>query len=129
MQPPARRAFSAIEPSAEQPETRAGLVTEHGVFLAPAFPGADVKDPTGAGDSFAGAMIATLAQAGFTRDSLKTDHARAEKLLRKAVLAGCVMASFTVEDFSLERLKTLELGEFNARKERFFKMIDIEGCG
>lgn len=109
-------------------EYGAVLITEHGVFLAPAYPGAEVKDPTGAGDSFAGALVGTLAKEGFTRESLKKDPAAAEKLLRKAVLTGCVMASFTVEDFSLGRLKRLEHGELNRRKEAFFKMIDIQGC-
>ena len=63
-------------------------------FMLPAFPAADVIDPTGAGDSFAGGFMGTLAQVG------NTDFAT----LKKAVAYGTVTASFTLADFSLKGL-------------------------
>jgi sugar/nucleoside kinase (ribokinase family) len=75
-------------------------------FVAPAFPLEDVYDPTGAGDTFAGGFIGYLA---------KQDGAIDESVLRKAVVYGSVMASFTVEKFSLERLMTLTPEQIDAR--------------
>ncbi|MGZ3698834.1 MAG: PfkB family carbohydrate kinase, partial [Bdellovibrionota bacterium] len=92
-------------------EYGAMLFTSNGIFLAPAFPVQTVVDPTGAGDSFAGAFIGYLAEAGAHRDMAKADPHKWENLLRRAVLAGCVMASFTVEDFSLHRLMRLKNDE------------------
>jgi len=68
-----------------------------GMFAAPSFPLDQVVDPTGAGDSFAGAFIGYLA---------KTDDLSAENL-RRAVVYGSVVASTTVQDFSLASLKAL----------------------
>ena len=62
-------------------------------FMLPAYPTTNVKDPTGAGDSFAGAFMGYLAKAG------KTDIAS----LKNAMAYGTVVASFTIEDFSLSR--------------------------
>ena len=106
-------------------EYGAMLFTEAGVFLAPAFPTQTVKDPTGAGDSFAGAFMGFLAEAGAHRDLAKQDPAQWETLLRRAVLAGCVMASFTVEDFSIHRLVALESQELVERQNRLMKMISL----
>jgi sugar/nucleoside kinase (ribokinase family) len=106
-------------------EYGAMLFTPGGVFLAPAVPVDVVKDPTGAGDSFAGAFMGYLAENGATRDLAKTDPARWESVLRRAVLAGCVMASFTVEDFSIHRLKRLEAPELVARQQALMKMIAV----
>jgi len=64
------------------------------VFILPAFPAADVKDPTGAGDSFAGGFMGYLAQTG------RTDF----ETLKTAVAYGTVLASFTIADFSLDGL-------------------------
>jgi sugar/nucleoside kinase (ribokinase family) len=79
---------------------------EKNFFAAPAFPLEDVYDPTGAGDTFAGGFIGYLAQ---------QNEEISESLLRRAVVHGSVMASFTVEKFSLERLKTLTPEEIEAR--------------
>jgi sugar/nucleoside kinase (ribokinase family) len=87
---------------------------EHGALLfhrdglvgAPAFPCEGVVDPTGAGDSFAGGFMGSLARNG------RTDRAA----LREAVLDGTVMASFTVEGFGLERLLVLTEAEIAERK-------------
>jgi sugar/nucleoside kinase (ribokinase family) len=75
------------------------------VFSCPAFPLADVFDPTGAGDTFAGGFMGYLATSG------NEDHAT----LRHAMVLGSVMASFTVEDFSLERLRKVTRGDIETR--------------
>jgi sugar/nucleoside kinase (ribokinase family) len=106
-------------------EYGAMLFTDGGVFLAPAFPTQTVKDPTGAGDSFAGAFMGFLAEAGAHRDMAKKDPAKWESLLRRAVLAGCTMASFTVEDFSIRRLMALELKELVDRQHELMGMIRV----
>jgi len=67
----------------------------------PGFPCPEVCDPTGAGDSFAGGLMGHLARIG------KHDFAS----LRRAMAYGTVVASFTVEDFSLRRLERLRLGD------------------
>ena len=102
------------------------LFTPNHVFAAPAFTVDRVIDPTGAGDTFAGALMGYLAEQGFTRRWITEDPARAETTLRQAVLAGCVMASFTVEDFSLHRLMRLESHELVERKAKMMKMISPE---
>jgi len=82
------------------------LFGEKTFFAAPAFPLEEVFDPTGAGDTFAGGFFGYVAQnAGDISDAT----------LRKAVVYGAAMASFTVEKFSLERLKTLTTEELTAR--------------
>ncbi len=74
------------------------LFVDGRVFAYPAYPATEVVDPTGAGDSFAGAMMGYLAAA----DSAETD------VLRRAIAYGTVTASFTLEGFSLSRL--LDIG-------------------
>lgn len=106
-------------------EYGATLFTPAGIFLAPAFPVSSVVDPTGAGDSFAGAFMGYLAEAGAHRDMSTQNPAQWETLLRRAVLAGCVMASFTVEDFSVHRLMRLENAELVARQNSLMKMITV----
>lgn len=101
------------------------LLSESGYFLAPAYPTETVCDPTGAGDSFAGAFMGFLAEAGAHRDLAQTDPARWEDLLRRAMLAGCVMASFTVEDFSIRRLAKLEAPELVKRQNALLEMVTI----
>jgi sugar/nucleoside kinase (ribokinase family) len=106
-------------------EYGAMLFTDKGVFLAPAFPVDNVVDPTGAGDSFAGAFMGFLAENGADREMAKTDPEKWESILRRGVLAGCVMASFTVEDFSLHRLKALQAKELVARQGALLKMLQL----
>lgn len=74
-------------------------------FATPAFPLEEVFDPTGAGDTFAGGFLGYLARGG--------DDSEAH--LRRAVVYGSVMASFTVERFSLERLLELTPEQLSAR--------------
>src|SRR5436853_1299449 len=76
------------------------LFGEDEFFSCGAYPLEDIHDPTGAGDSFAGGIAGHLA-------STKTDPTFAD--LRRAVIYGSVVASFNVEAFSLERLRTLTM--------------------
>jgi sugar/nucleoside kinase (ribokinase family) len=85
-------------------------------FTMPAFPLADVVDPTGAGDSFAGGFLGLLDRTGGSDLSA----------LRQAVVMGCTIASFTVEAFSLDRLRDLTLAEVRSRFETFRKLTDYE---
>jgi sugar/nucleoside kinase (ribokinase family) len=80
-------------------------------FSCPAFPLADLLDPTGAGDCFAGALIGALALADETTVTFGA--------LRRAVVAGSVVASYNVEAFSLERLRRLTEEEIKARHGEF----------
>lgn len=78
-------------------------------FYAPALPLAVVKDPTGAGDTFAGGFMGYLE---------KTDDISYENM-KRAVIYGSAMASFCVEDFSLNKLKDLSEIDINARLQSF----------
>jgi len=81
------------------------MFTADTVFAAPAYPLEEVFDPTGAGDTFAGGFIGYLANSGDL----------SEEGIRQAIVFGSVMASFNVEDFSLDRMKRLEYREIEAR--------------
>lgn len=106
-------------------EYGASLFTPNSIFFAPAFPVQNVVDPTGAGDSFAGAFLGHLAAANASRELATQDPKGWEKLLRQSVLTGCVMASFTVEDFSIHRLMRVTRTEFENRRSAFFRMVEI----
>ena len=86
------------------------------IFHAPAYPLENVFDPTGAGDSFAGGFMGWLAK---TR---KFDDAN----VRKAIIMGSVVASFNVEDFSLNRFKRLKNSEILSRYRAFKKLTHFE---
>lgn len=107
-------------------EYGASLFTANGVFLAPSFPVDRVIDPTGAGDSFAGAFMGFLTEAQVTRDWATTQPKKWEHLLKRAVLSGCVMASFTVEDFSINRLMTLNSKDLVDRQQQLLKMMSLD---
>jgi sugar/nucleoside kinase (ribokinase family) len=107
-------------------EYGADLLTPHGFFIAPAYPTSHVVDPTGAGDSFAGAVMGYLAEQGVHRDLVRTDPKQWEKLLRRAVLAGSVMASFTVEDFSFRRLMSLKTPDLVERQTALIRMMSLD---
>jgi sugar/nucleoside kinase (ribokinase family) len=104
-------------------EYGAAVFTPTETFMTTAYPVEHVVDPTGAGDSFAGGMMGFLAEQGVHRDLLHQDPVRWNQLLRRAVVAGTVMASFTVEDFSLKRLMRLSKDDLVNRQHRFLKMI------
>ena len=97
-------------------EYGAVMVMDDGFFFTPAYPLESVFDPTGAGDTFAGGFMGYLAQRGLT------DPAS----VRRAMVFGAVMASFTVEDFSLERLKRLTSDEIEERYGAFQSMVAFE---
>ena len=78
-------------------------------FSAPSYPTENIKDPTGCGDSFGGALSGYLAK---TRDLT-------EKNLRKAVIYGSVVASFNAEDFSIGKLKQISNKDLEKRYNEF----------
>jgi sugar/nucleoside kinase (ribokinase family) len=91
------------------------LFSRDRIFLIPAFPLEDVKDPTGAGDCFAGGFMGALATSG------NTDEGE----IRRAMLYGSVVASFAVEDFSLDNLARISLENIEERTSLFREMIQI----
>ncbi len=93
------------------------MFTEHAVFAAPAYPLEEVFDPTGAGDTFAGGFMGYLTATGNL----------SEESVRQAIIFGSVMASFTVEKFSLERMKELEYDEIKERFRKFKLLTDFQG--
>jgi sugar/nucleoside kinase (ribokinase family) len=97
-------------------EYGAMLVDKNGVFCVPAFPLEEPHDPTGAGDSFAGGFMGYLAGAGSTTDAS----------LRRAMVYGSVLGSFTVERFGLERLLKLKKPEIHARARHFSKLTQFK---
>lgn len=86
-----------------------------GVSVLPAFPTDRVVDPTGAGDSFAGGMMGYLASTG------KTDP----QSLRRALAYGTLVASYNVEDFSLDRMKQIERADLDRRFDQYQTMLRI----
>ncbi|MEX2108436.1 MAG: PfkB family carbohydrate kinase [Solirubrobacterales bacterium] len=117
----AARALMALGPRAvvaKQGEYGAALFTEEGFFALPGFPLEDVRDPTGAGDSFAGGFFGYLdAQDG------ELDEAH----LRRAMGYGTVLASFNVEEFGTERVTRLSREEIDERFETLRGMTQFEG--
>ncbi len=81
-------------------------------FSVPAFPLEEVHDPTGAGDTFAGGFMGYLTKAGNMN----------EQNLRRAMVYGSVLASFTVEKFGVKRLAKVTSREINDRARRFAKL-------
>ena len=96
-------------------EHGAVVFTDEAYFAAPSYPLEDVWDPTGAGDSFAGGFMGYLAHT----DDLS------ECNLRKAVVYGSVLASFDVENFSIERLRALTHQEISDRYSEFREIAFI----
>ncbi|MGC9315467.1 MAG: PfkB family carbohydrate kinase [bacterium] len=85
------------------------VITEDDIFVLPAYPIEQVVDPTGAGDSFAGAFMGYLASRG------KVDFDE----LKRAVVAGSIVASMNVEGFSVEKLASLTIDDIAARMKEF----------
>ena len=88
-------------------EYGANMYTADGVFGIPAYPTADVVDPTGAGDTFAGGFVGYVAA--------HADEEITDELLRRAMAYGTALASFNVEAFGTERMQTLTADEVNER--------------
>jgi len=97
------------------------LFFEDKIFAAPALPLEDIKDPTGAGDSFAGGLMGYLTK-HWKSGSSQPDY----EALKKACIYGSVMASFNVEDFSLDRLRNLRPEEIEARYREFHRLASFE---
>jgi sugar/nucleoside kinase (ribokinase family) len=89
------------------------FMSKDSIFAAPAYPTEKVVDPTGAGDTFAGGVVGYLS---------KNNHVQWHHL-RKALLYGTILASFTVEDFSFRRLVTLTPKEIESRYKKLLEMI------
>lgn len=92
------------------------MVNEETRFFAPAYPLEEVYDPTGAGDSFAGGLLGYLA----STDNISTET------FRQGIILGSTMASFTVEDFSLNRLAHLTYAEIEQRFKEFKQLVHFE---
>jgi sugar/nucleoside kinase (ribokinase family) len=89
-------------------------------FAAPAYPLEEVRDPTGAGDAFAGGFIGYLARAYHEQGEFTTTD------FKRALIHGNIMGSFHCEDFSLNRLKTLTPEEINTRYREFLNFTHFD---
>jgi sugar/nucleoside kinase (ribokinase family) len=85
-------------------------------FAAPAMPLEEVFDPTGAGDTFAGGFMGSLATCSELTDAV----------LARAIIYGSTLASFAVEDFSLDRLLRLTKNEIRERFRHFKRLTHFE---
>ncbi len=91
------------------------LFSKRGIFIVPAYPVGKLVDPTGAGDSFAGAFMGYLARGGRVTDGL----------MREALLHASAVASFSVEGFSLESLERLTLAQIGKRVAELKRMMAV----
>jgi len=89
------------------------LLHDDRLFVVPAFPVENVRDPTGAGDSFAGGFLGALGRLGCAK----------ERELRMAMVVGSVVASFAVEDFGLGRFRTLSRQDVEQRLASFKELV------
>ncbi len=118
----ARAARAVIEAGprivvSKQGEYGSALFSEDGFFALPGFPLEDVRDPTGAGDSFAGGFLGFLDGRGGEID---------EGALRQAMGYGTVLASFNVEEFGTERVQRLTREEIDERIAELHRMTQFE---
>ena len=103
---------------AKQGEYGAALFTRDRFFSLPAYPLETVRDPTGAGDTFAGGFMGYLAARG-------EGAAEDDDELRRAMTYGSVLASFNVEEFGTDRVRRLDRSEIDARYEEFRSITAI----
>jgi sugar/nucleoside kinase (ribokinase family) len=92
------------------------LFDKEKMFFAPALPLEDVMDPTGAGDTFAGGFIGYIAH---TKDTSFEN-------MKRGIIVGSALASFTVEKFGTERILELKEGEIDARIQSFVDLVDFD---
>lgn len=114
----AARAIAAMGPKTvvvKRGEYGALMISDGAFFIVPAYPLDSVYDPTGAGDTFAGGFM------GYLASQERTD----DPAMRRALIYGSVMASFTVEDFSLHRLVRLTPAEIEARYRAFQELMRL----
>ncbi len=91
------------------------MVSDKGMFCSPAYPVERAVDPTGAGDTFAGGFMGYLSENGHN----------GHENLKRAVIHGSVLASFTVEKLGTESIKNLKKDQFESRLGDFFRMSQI----
>ena len=84
-------------------------------FILPAYPTAEIRDPTGAGDSFAGALM------GYLAHNRKTDF----ESLKTAIAYGTVAASFTITYFSLDGLTSIDISDIDDRFNTLRKLTQF----
>jgi sugar/nucleoside kinase (ribokinase family) len=87
--------------------------SRHETYVLPAYPTENVVDPTGAGDSFAGGMMGYLAEKNNFEPTT----------LKEAMAYGILVASFTVEDFSLDRLRKIDRSDLERRMAEYRRML------
>lgn len=92
------------------------MFNEKKIFSAPAYPLESVFDPTGAGDCFAGGFM------GYLANTMNFE----ESNIRRAIIFGSVMASYNVEAFSLERIKSLDYSEIESRYKEFKSLTHFD---
>lgn len=90
------------------------LFSEDSFFILPAFPVENVVDPTGAGDTFAGGFLGHLAQ--LNRDCTRED-------MKMACVHGCLLASFTVQDFGLDGIRQVKPSDLEQRIATYRQVI------
>ncbi len=115
----AARRIHALGPRAlvvKRGEHGAVLFRDGRVFNAPGFLLEQVRDPTGAGDSFAGGFVGALAEAGSLDDGA----------WRRAMIYGSALGSFTVEQFGVERLRSLTRAEIDRRYREFRDLTSFD---
>jgi sugar/nucleoside kinase (ribokinase family) len=118
----AARAAMELGPTvivAKRGEYGAVLFTDEGSFAIPGLPLEEVRDPTGAGDSFAGGFLGYL-------DAVRISGEHDDRALRQAMAYGSVMASFNVEDFGTTRLAELQATEVAERLAVFKRLTHFE---
>lgn len=91
------------------------LFSKDDMFIAPSYPVLELKDPTGAGDSYAGAMLGYIASKG------NTDF----ETMKRAMYYASATASMTVEDFSCRQLEKLGMQEVENRVEKLIKISNL----
>jgi len=92
------------------------MFSKDGIFWAPSYPLEEIVDPTGAGDTFAGGFMGYVS----------SQNSVGQTELKKGVVFGSVVASFTVEDFSVKKLATLHREEINTRFQAFLKLSNFD---
>jgi sugar/nucleoside kinase (ribokinase family) len=97
-------------------------------FSCPAYPLEDIHDPTGAGDCFAGGLAGYLASRHLSDDDLSEKKEIPFELLRQAVVEGSVIASFNVESFSMDRLRTVTKADISERYGIFRTLSRFEAA-
>ncbi len=97
-------------------EHGAMLFQDDNIFYAPALPLREVKDPTGAGDTFAGGFMGYLAKTGDV----------SYENMKRALIYGSTMASFCVQEFGLENLKALNDKKINDRVKLFSELVSFD---